>query len=75
MTAALLTERDVLVLTSWPSVSIIDREMRSGGFPRPARLTRGIGRQWSAQQVLDWMGVDHQTGRPTGEATLLGRFS
>ena len=70
----LLCERDVLVLTGWPSRRFLDARMRKDRFPRPVASYRGVGDQWREVDIHAWMGTA-QPGGQSGEQRLLARIA
>lgn len=74
MSDKLLCEREVLVRMGWPSRHFLNARMRTDRFSQPCRSYRGIGDQWSDDQITNWL-----HGKPsaamTGEQKLLARFS
>ena len=59
MADRLLCERDVLVMTGWPSRKCLDGRIKSDGFPRPNRKLRAIGDHWLESAVQKWIVGSH----------------
>lgn len=70
MTDRLLTERDVLIKTGWPSRRTIDRMMKREGFPHPSRRFAYLGDQWSEVAIDEWM----TGGNKRSSTTMAERF-
>ena len=70
----LLCERDVLVMTGWPSRRFLDARMRKDRFPKPVTSYRGVGDQWREADIAAWLGTA-QPGGVSGEQRLLARIA
>ncbi len=71
MADRLLCERDVLVMTGWPSREYLNKRIRTHGFPRLSRRLPGIGDQRRESAVDEWI-----SGKPrAGVNPMMERFA
>jgi predicted DNA-binding transcriptional regulator AlpA len=73
MAERLLTEREVLNATGWPSRQYLDSRIKSDAFPRPSHRLYGIGDQWREADVDAWIS-GQGTAAPLRARTLEERF-